>query len=131
VASSPRTPRTLRLVKAALAGTLALPSLAGCSSNHVDQHANCVDRNNVIVDDRYCDDSHYYGGGGYFIWMSSSHYGRGYSVPSGNRSYINPGDSSSRARAGLPRSGRVGGVSVHSGGVGKGSGGSGSSGSSS
>jgi len=131
VSSSPRAPRNLRLVKAALAGTLALPSLAGCSSNHVDQYANCVDRNNVVVDDRYCDDSHYYGGGGYFIWMSSSHYGRGYSVPSSSRSYINPGDSSSRARAGLPSSGRVGGVSVHSGGVGKGSGGSGGSGSSS
>lgn len=127
MSSSPRRPRSLRLVQAAVAGTLALPSVAACSSHHVDQYANCVDRNNNVVDDRFCDDPHYYGGGGYFIWMAPIHYSSGYFVPSSSRSYINPGDTAARGKAGLPSRGKVGGVSVHSGGVGKGSAGHGSS----
>ncbi len=121
---SSRRPLSLRLVRAAVAGTLVVPSLAACSSNRADQYANCVDRNNVVVEARYCDEPRYYGGGGYFIFMGPSLFGNGYSVPYGNRGgYINPGDSSARSRAGLPSAGKVGGSSVHSGGIGSGSGG--------
>jgi len=126
VPTESRRPRTLRLVQAAVAGTLIVPSAAACGSTQATQYANCVDRNNQVVDGRYCDEPRYYGGGGYVIWMAAATFGSGYLVPSGNRSYINPGDSTARAKAGLPGRGRVGGVSVRSGGVGKGFGGSGS-----
>lgn len=134
MSDQPRQHRNLRLIQATLAGVLAVPSLSACSSDAArDQYANCVNAQGQVVADYYCDDNRYYGSGGgsYFIFMSTTRYSGGSFVPSGSRSsFINPGDSSARSRAGLPSSGKVGGTTVRSGGIGKGSGSSGSSGSS-
>ncbi len=109
-----------------------MPSVSACSSNSgSDQYANCVNAQGQVVADYYCDDNRYYGsggGGGFFIFMAATHYSSGAFVPSGSRSsFINPGDSAARSRAGLPSTGKVGGTTVRSGGIGKGSGSSGSS----
>lgn len=109
-----------------------MPSVSACSSSSAaNQYANCVNAQGQVVSDYYCDDSRYYGGGGgggFFIFMATTHYSSGYVVPSSSRgSFINPGDSAARSRAGLPSSGKVGGTTVRSGGIGKGSGSSGSS----
>ena len=131
MSDQPRQHRNLRLIQATLAGVLAVPSLSACSSHPArDQYANCVNAQGQVVADYYCDDYRYYGSGGgaYFIFLSSTRYSSGYSVPLSNRgSFINPGDSSARSRAGLPSSGKIGGTTVRSGGIGKGSGSSGSS----
>ena len=131
MSDQPRQHRNLRLIQATLAGVLAVPSLSACSSSPArDQYANCVNAQGQVVADYYCNDSRYYGGGGgaYFIFLSTTRYSGGSFVPSGSRSsFINPGDSSARSRAGLPSSGNVGGTTVRSGGIGKGSGSSGSS----
>lgn len=122
MAGSIRQPRTLRLVGAALAGTLIAPGLSACSNHHVDQYANCVDSSGRVVADYYCNDSRYYGGGGYFLYMAGSRYSSGSVINnyhSGSR--IRPGDSTARAKAGLPRSGKVGGSVIKAGGIGKGS----------
>ncbi|MET3807983.1 hypothetical protein ABIB25_005010 [Nakamurella sp. UYEF19] len=127
MSEQPRQRRNLHLVQSALAGVLVLPSLSACSSSSgSDQYANCVNPQGQVVADYYCDDARYYGsGGGFFIFMASTRYSSGSVVPSGSRSsFISPGDTSARSRAGLPSSGKVGGTSVRSGGIGKGSGGS-------
>jgi hypothetical protein len=132
LSEQPRQRRNLRLIQATLAGVLAVPSVSACSSDHArDQYANCVNAQGQVVADYYCDDNRYYGsggGGGFFIFMAATHYSSGAFVPSGSRSsFINPGDSAARSRAGLPSTGKVGGTTVRSGGIGKGSGSSGSS----
>ena len=131
MSDQPRQRRNLRLIQATLAGVLAVPSVSACSSNPArDQYANCVNAQGQVVADYYCDDNRYYGSGGgsFFIFMAATHYSSGAFVPSGSRSsFINPGDSAARSRAGLPSTGKVGGTTVRSGGIGKGSGSSGSS----
>ena len=130
MSDQPRHRRNLRLVQAALAGVLVLPSVSACGhSASYDQYANCVNAQGQVVPNNYCDDSRYYGSsGGYFIFMAPTLYSSGAFVPSGSRSsFISPGDPVARSRAGLPGSGRVGGTTVRSGGIGKGSGSSGGS----
>ena len=123
-----RQPRRLKLVQAVLAGTLLLPTATACgSSNHYDQYANCIDASGLVVSDNYCDDPAYYNHGGYWLYMAGSHYGTGSRISgynSGNR--ISPNDTTARGNAGLPRSGKVTGVVVKSGGIGSGSSHSGS-----
>ena len=126
----PRQLRSLRLITAALAGALAVPSVSACGhSAAYNQYANCVNPNGQVVPNYYCDDSRYYGsGGGFFLFMAPTLYSSGAFVPAGSRSsFINPGDASARSRAGLPSSGKVGGTTVRSGGIGKGTGSSGGS----
>ena len=130
MSDQPRQRRNLRLIQATLAGVLAVPSVSACSSNSANQYANCVNAQGQVVADYYCDDNRYYGSGGgsFFIFMATTHYSSGAFVPSGSRSsFINPGDSAARSRAGLPSTGKVGGTTVRSGGIGKGSSGSGGS----
>jgi hypothetical protein len=114
-----------------LAGVLAVPSVSACGhSAAYNQYANCVNAQGQVVPDYYCDDNRYYGGGGgsFFIFMAATHYSSGYVVPYSSRSsFIYPGDSAARSRAGLPSTGKIGGTTVRSGGIGKGSGSSGSS----
>ena len=118
-----RQPRRLALVQAVLAGTLLLPTVTACgSSNRYDQYANCIDASGLVVSDNYCDDPAYYNHGGYWLYMAGSHYGTGSRISgysSGNR--ISPSDTTARGNAGLPRSGKVTGVVVKSGGIGSGS----------
>ncbi len=131
MSDQPRQRRNLRLIQATLAGVLAVPSVSACGHSASDQYANCVNAQGQVVADYYCDDNRYYGsggGGGFFIFMAATHYSSGAFVPSGSRSsFINPGDSAARSRAGLPSTGKVGGTTVRSGGIGKGSGSSGGS----
>jgi hypothetical protein len=125
VSDQPRQRRNLRLIQATLAGVLAVPSVSACGSNYANQYANCVNAQGQVVADYYCDDNRYYGSGGgsFFIFMAATHYSTGFLVPYSSRSsFIYPGDSAARSRAGLPSSGRVGGTTIRSGGIGKGSG---------
>ena len=117
-----RQPRKLRLVQAVLAGTLLLPTVTACGSSHYDQYANCIDASGQVVPDNYCNDPAYYNHGGYWLYMAGSHYGTGSRISgysSSNR--ISPSDTTARGNAGLPRSGKVAGVVVKSGGIGSGS----------
>ncbi|GGL86340.1 hypothetical protein [Nakamurella endophytica] len=125
MSSTDRRPLRLRLVSMAAAGALVVPSLAACSSNQGDQRAYCVNAQNQVVDDSYCDQGHNYGGGLFFLLLASGAFNRGAYIPSGAYygSRINPADRTARVNAGLPATGRAAGTTIRSGGIGKGSGG--------
>src|ERR1700704_598001 len=122
---SPRTrpyePRRLTSAAAAfvMAGSLVV-FLDACSRQQ-SNNAYCVDHHGNVIAPRYCDSDGYYGGYPTYLWMSSGHYSYGYVVPLSSRSgsgYI-PNNSTARAKAGLPSTGRVAGTKV-SGGIGHG-----------
>lgn len=49
-------------------------ALSACGDDH-DRYAYCVDRDNRVVDQRYCGDDQHGGGPGYFWYMTdSNHY---------------------------------------------------------
>jgi hypothetical protein len=124
--SDGRRPRRLQLVSLAMTGVLVMPGLTACGSDEPDRRAYCVDENNQVVDDSYCDDGYHGGGGGggfFFLMLASGSFGRGSVIPSsavyGSR--INPADTAARTRAGLPGTGRAAGTTIRSGGIGSGS----------
>ncbi|MGH3739855.1 MAG: hypothetical protein ACRDT8_11320 [Micromonosporaceae bacterium] len=114
-----------RFLTAAVTAFMAA-GLAGCSQEE-DKYVHCIDENGEVVDDDYCDEDDDYHGGGYWLYVAGKRYLPGSRVPSDHRSSrIDPKDSTARANAGLPSSGRVSGSTIRGGGFG--SGGSGSSG---
>ena len=117
-------------VRAALTTTVlataATGFMAGCGSEGEEaeeQVAYCTDENGEIVDDDYCDDD-YRGPGLFFFYLGGFRSGLpvGTRLPAGG-TRIDPRDSSARARAGLPASGKVTGGTRVSGGIGSGIGG--------
>ncbi len=107
---------------------------AGCANGQETQdetqeeasYIYCVDESGNILDPALCDDSGYYNGFPVYYWITTSSHPVGYHVPASQRrgaSYVRVNDPAARARAGVPRTGRIGGTTVsHSGGFGNGSG---------
>lgn len=113
-----------------LAGVPAFLTV-GCADEQETQDASyvyCVDQDGNILDPNLCDDNGYYNGYPVYYWITTSSHSVGYHVPASQRrgtSYVRVSDPAARARAGVPRTGRIGGTTVsHSGGFGHGSGGS-------
>ncbi|MEV0898697.1 hypothetical protein [Actinoplanes sp. NPDC049802] len=106
---------------------LAAGGTAACDNDeYVDEGFYCADANGVIVDEDYCDDDGGGGGGGFFIWHSSAYrsgYPVGSKLPSGGTKFAY-NDSASRAKFGLPSSGRISNGTVKTSVVGKGGSGS-------
>ena len=100
----------------------------GCADQEPDQYVYCVDQYGNIIDEDACDDDGYYNGYPVYYWVTTSSHPIGYHVPASQRhgrNYVSPHDPAARARAGVPRTGRIGGTTIsHSGGFGHGSGGS-------
>ena len=111
---------------------LAAGGTAACDNNRYHNEGfYCADANGVIVDERYCDDSHYYGGAPYYIWHSPGYragYPIGYRLPAGGSRFAY-NDQASRKSFGLPATGRIGNGTIKTNVLGKGGSGSKSSGS--
>jgi hypothetical protein len=113
---------------------LAAGGTAACDNDeYVDNGFYCADANGVIVDEDFCDDDGGGGGGhggGYYIWHSSNYRG-GYKVgstlPAGGSKFAY-NDAASRAKFGLPSSGKITNGTIKTSVVGKGGSGSRSSG---
>ena len=116
-------------VRAALTTTVlttaATGFMAGCGTDDGSQEqvAYCTDEDGNIVDDDFCDDS-FHGPGLFFLDLGAFRPGLpvGTRLPSGG-TRIDPRDSTARARAGLPSTGKVTGGTRVSGGIGSGLGG--------
>jgi hypothetical protein len=113
---------------------LAAGGTAACDNDeYVDEGFYCADANGVIVDEDYCDDDDGGGGGGgggFFIWHSSGYrsgYPIGSTLPAGGSKFAY-NDSASRAKFGLPSSGKVSNGTIKTSVVGKGGSGSSSGG---
>ncbi|GAA0465314.1 hypothetical protein Aca07nite_61430 [Actinoplanes capillaceus] len=108
---------------------LAAGGTAACDNDeYVDEGFYCADANGVIVDEDYCDDDGGGGGGGssFFIWHSAgyrSNYLVGQKLPSGGSKFAY-NDAASRAKFGLPSTGRISNGTVKTSVVGKGGSGS-------
>ncbi|MGH3727271.1 MAG: hypothetical protein ACRDTU_00805 [Micromonosporaceae bacterium] len=113
------------LILAAAVTAFLAAGLAGCSSDE-DQYVYCIDDDGEVVDPDYCEDEEYgdeYGSSSYWYYVASSRYSVGSRVPSDHvSSRVSPSDSSGRASAGIPSSGKVGGTTIRGGGFGSGSG---------
>ncbi len=106
---------------------LAAGGVAACDSGSDTQEEGfyCADENGVVVDDSNCDDSR--GGAGlgllpFFIWHSTAYrpgYPVGYKLPPGG-SRFPYNDRASRAKFGLPATGRISNGTVKTSVVGKG-----------
>lgn len=96
--------------------------LAGCDLGE-DQSVYCVDNDNNVVDDDFCD-TDYHGSGVFFLYTGvfDHSYRSGQHLPTGG-TRISAKDSAARANAGLPRSGKVSSGTRISGGIGSGKGG--------
>jgi hypothetical protein len=109
---------------------LAAGGTAACDNNRYHNEGfYCADANGVIVDERYCDDSHYYGGTPYYIWHSPGYragYPIGYRLPAGGSRFAY-NDQASRKSFGLPATGRIGNGTIKTNVLGKGGSGSKSS----
>jgi hypothetical protein len=103
--------------------TAATGFLAGCGDTGSDQVAYCTDEDGNVVDDSYCDDG-YHGPGLFFLYLGGFRSGLpiGTRLPAGG-TRIDPRDTTARANAGLPRTGKVTGGTRVSGGIGSGLGG--------
>lgn len=109
------------IVVGAVAAIAATGGIVAACSSGSDQHVHCVDDSGTFVDPDRCDNDGYGGGGHYYYFMSSHRYSYGSRAPSGwESSRIDPHDSSARANAGLPRTGKAGGTTIRSGGFGRG-----------
>src|SRR3954451_11755677 len=114
-------------VRAALTTTVlttaATGFMAGCGvGGEEDQVAYCTDRDGKIVDDQYCDDGYRGPGAGlFFLYLGGFRPGLpvGAVLPRGG-TRINPADTTARAKAGLPRTGKVSAGTRVSGGIGSG-----------
>jgi hypothetical protein len=108
---------------------------AGCSSSTHRQENSvyCIDGDNRVVSDRYCDDDGNgnrggTGSSGYYLWHANGRhrYAQGSVVSGGERIGIN--DANARTRVGLPGKGPVASGTVSRGGIGNGSSGESSGG---
>jgi hypothetical protein len=63
-------------VKLSVVPILAAGFLTGCGDD--EQTAYCVDENQQVIENRYCDDDDGFGGGGFFWFFVGSSVGRGY-----------------------------------------------------
>jgi hypothetical protein len=114
---------------------LAAGGTAACDNDeYTDEGFYCADANGVIVDEDYCDDDGGGGGGGggggFFIWHSSGYrsgYPIGSKLPAGGSKFAY-NDAASRAKFGLPSSGKVSNGTIKTSVVGKGGSGSSSGG---
>jgi hypothetical protein len=106
---------------------LAAGGVAACDSSNDTQKEGfyCADENGVVVDDSNCDDNR--GGAGlgllpFFIWHSTAYrpgYPIGYRLPAGGSRFAY-NDQASRARFGLPTTGRISNGTIKTSVVGKG-----------
>jgi hypothetical protein len=114
-------------VRAALTTTVlttaATGFMAGCGvGGDEDQVAYCTDQDGKIVDDEYCDDGYRGPGAGlFFLYLGGFRSGLplGTVLPRGG-TRINPTDTTARANAGLPSTGKVTAGTRVSGGIGSG-----------
>jgi hypothetical protein len=104
---------------------LAANTLAACGSTDDDEQVYCVDQNDTVVDDDYCDDG-YHGvrPAGLFFLAHSARYPRGLQpgakLPAGGTKFAY-NDTAARTAFGLPSTGRVeNGHTVRTGSVGGG-----------
>jgi len=115
--------RSSTAVRLSIVPLLAASFLAGCGDD--EETAYCVDENDEVVENRYCDDEYDgHSNAGVFFWYfgaSGSAIRRGQRVSGGER--VSASD-----RAALAKRGGFGSGSRSSGGVGKSFGGSGGSG---
>jgi len=90
----------------------------------------CTDANGVVVDEDLCDDADGSGGGGgfFFAYMGSSLHGSGghsgpyrtgQKLPTGHQKFLST-DKASRAKFGLPSTGKISNGTVKTGVIGKG-----------
>lgn len=111
---------------------LLATGVAGCAADedpNEDGIFYCTDSNGVVVDENLCDDSTSSGGGGFFFaYMGSSlhtsgghsgPYKAGQRLPAGHQKF-SVADKASRAKFGLPASGKISNGTVKTGVVGKG-----------
>jgi len=121
-----------RVAASATIAFLVAGGLAACDNGedpNEDGIFYCTDANGVVVDENLCDDSNGSGGGGFFFaYMGSSlhtsgghsgPYKAGQRLPSGHQKF-SVTDKASRARFGLPASGKISNGTVKTGVVGKG-----------
>ncbi len=106
--------------------TAATGFMAGCGADEEEQEqeqrAYCVDENNEIVDDDYCDDDYRGPGAGLFFLYLGGFGPRlpvGTALPPGG-TRVDPRDTAARQRAGLPPNGRVSAGTRVAGGIGSG-----------
>ncbi|MBT8226760.1 MAG: hypothetical protein HKP61_10450 [Dactylosporangium sp.] len=116
------------MVVAAVAAFAATGVVTTACSTADDQYVYCVDEDGEVVDSDYCENDD--NAGRYWYYLAKHSYRSGARMPSGWQSTrINPSDASARVKAGLPATGKIGGMKVSSGGFGKGSSGGKGSGS--
>ncbi|MCV2491595.1 hypothetical protein OF117_19805 [Geodermatophilus sp. YIM 151500] len=106
--------------------TAATGFMAGCGGDTAEEaeerRAYCVDENDEIVDDEYCDDDYRGPGAGFFfLYLGGFRSGLppGTALPPGG-TRVDPTDTQARQRAGLPGTGTVSGGTRVSGGIGSG-----------
>ncbi len=110
----PATTKASKTVKLSVVPPLAAGVLAGCGEEEVTENAYCVTPDDVVVENRYCDDD-YDGGGGGFIWFFT-----GSSFSSGSRVTGTAGEKIRAAdRAALAKKGGFGSTASRSPGTGR------------
>lgn len=116
-----RVSKTLTLSAAFLAA--ATLTACGSSEKHENRTFYCTTRDGTVVPEDRCDNGSGGGGGGdFFLWHSNGNtrYAPGQKVPLSKGERFPYNDSASRAKWGLPTTGRVSNGSVKTGVVGKG-----------
>jgi hypothetical protein len=117
-----------RVTASAITAFLVAGGMAACDMGddnpNEDGHFYCSDANGIVVDEDYCDDSNGGGGGYFFAYMGSSVHGNhsypvGSRLPAGHQRFAVT-DRASRAKFGLPATGRVTNGTVKTGVIGKG-----------
>lgn len=122
--------RSAQVVLSAAFLGLASGGLAACDSQQDDEVFYCVDENDVIIDEDYCDEDGRSGVAGIIPFAFLAHSSRypkglrpGAKVPAGGARFAY-NDAAARSQWGLPSSGKVSNGTVKTGSVGKGGGGS-------
>jgi hypothetical protein len=109
----PRERRFEPRIAAAAALLLAGSSLAtACGDDDREAYVYCVDYWGNVIPAQYCNDNGYYGGHTTYLWSSPYQHSTGYRVPAEQfreGPHLVPNTTAGRAKAGLPRTGRVGG----------------------
>lgn len=110
----PTTPKASKTVTLSVVPLLAAGFLAGCGEEEVTENAYCVTPDDVVVENRYCDDD-YDGGGGGFIWFfTGSTFTSGSRVTGTSGERIRASD-----RAALAKKGGFGSTATRSSGTGR------------
>ncbi|MGI8781358.1 MAG: hypothetical protein ACR2L8_14565 [Solirubrobacteraceae bacterium] len=78
---------------------LLAAAFSACGSSQDEEVAYCVDKDDKVVENRYCDGNHNDGGGGFFFFYGAGGLGRGARVPSGGER-INAADRAAFAQRG-------------------------------